>query len=790
MSSIPSPSKVEGLETPTTLPSWWVWKFGGSSVANYERMMTVVGLVNDQLEQWSEPSAERSTKSFLAASPSSAMSRQTSYVVPPVTVCGDSPHSKGVSVPVETDHLAIISSAVGGVTDLLSNSIHTALTVSTAAGIATASRYSSQNFEANPKPREHFLDDAQSELRQWAPLTEPLAVHLQNCLHSHIYGAPLMRVFNIHMDIMDKIEQNQISEGTTYHDEILRFKKFFIRDLVDIACILQSVAITGTVSDPLASRVLGQGEVWAVGILHILLSKSIEEGHTNIIALQLNAREVLTLRRTVTPGDDLRPPMVQRRSGGKPRVPTNLGDCSTADKVSFDKVSYNPSSALLEEATIKHGSVEDGGDEVINQTEEYAIGANEGEVEKKEESEHIATWAFPAWKSLTAHLYPPSGPVSVIRNDADHGGLPVIDWQVSYHQLAQWFKNETEKKLIAKFGKRAYMSEQENRSAVKPVRYVFLITGYICKTLDGLPATLQRNGSDTSAVAFASLLRAQGVTIWSDVAGVYTGDPRYVSDAYPLEYLSYEEAIELAGIGAKVLHPASLLPCMHMKMPMLLKSTFHPEEKGTLIADFSHLRDENHYGKVVCKVSDVALLTLSNYPLMSVYRFASRFFETVERGGGKILLISQGASSSAISVVLPVSEVDGVLCAVQEEFRHDVEDFGRHLKVTVDPNCTVLSVVGRGQSGYVGALASWCTALKDNNISIKAISQSSNELSTTFVVCKSQELAGQSALHSVVTSVTRKKLACTEVSRKLTDCDTPTTKAAEEFDSKVMVDAA
>lgn len=124
----------------------------------------------------------------------------------------------------------------------------------------------------------------------------------------------------------------------------------------------------------------------------------------------------------------------------------------------------------------------------------------------------------------------------------------------------------------------------------------------------------------------------------------------------------------------------------------------------SFLRDFSHLAEEASYGKVVTTISNVVLFTLSNVPLISLLNFASRLFAAVERGGGHPLFISQGSASSAITFAVTEKESEGVLAAVVDAFRHDTDDYGSRLKLGLDSNCSVLSVVGRGQSGFVGAV--------------------------------------------------------------------------------------
>lgn len=113
--------------------------------------------------------------------------------------------------------------------------------------------------------------------------------------------------------------------------------------------------------------------------------------------------------------------------------------------------------------------------------------------------------------------------------------------------------------------------------------FPIVVTGFIAKRRDGRATTLRRNGSDYSGTIMAALLNAQSITIWTDVDGVYSADPRKVSDAEPLKHLTYNEAWELSYFGANVLHPRSTLPAMTHDIPILIKNFFNVEAPGTLI---------------------------------------------------------------------------------------------------------------------------------------------------------------------------------------------------------------
>ena len=114
-----------------------------------------------------------------------------------------------------------------------------------------------------------------------------------------------------------------------------------------------------------------------------------------------------------------------------------------------------------------------------------------------------------------------------------------------------------------------------------------VVTGFIARTPDGNPTTLKRDGSDFSAAIFGSLLRAGKVTIWTDVNGVYSADPRKVSEAVVLPTLSYQEAWEMSYFGANVLHPRTTIPVMQFDIPITLRNVFNLEAPGTRIGRFS-----------------------------------------------------------------------------------------------------------------------------------------------------------------------------------------------------------
>ena len=118
---------------------------------------------------------------------------------------------------------------------------------------------------------------------------------------------------------------------------------------------------------------------------------------------------------------------------------------------------------------------------------------------------------------------------------------------------------------------------------------IVVVTGFVASTVEGTRTTLKRSGSDFSATIFARLMAASRITMWKNVNGVYTADPRRVPEAFPIESLKYDEAMELAYFGAQVLHPSAMLPCIDDNIPVYVRNIFNPSFEGTVIEGRSEM---------------------------------------------------------------------------------------------------------------------------------------------------------------------------------------------------------
>jgi aspartokinase/homoserine dehydrogenase 1 len=292
---------------------------------------------------------------------------------------------------------------------------------------------------------------------------------------------------------------------------------------------------------------------------------------------------------------------------------------------------------------------------------------------------------------------------------------------------------------------------------------IIICTGFIASTPDGFPTTLKRNGSDYSATIFGALVVADDITIWTDVDGVYSSDPRRVKDAVCLERLSYNEAWELAYFGANVLHPRTTLPAMKYSIPICIRNYFNQEAPGTLIAARCEIpADQSEKGtknvgsrvstageliKGITTIDDVCLVTVEGTGLVGVPGFASAVFSTVRDANCNVVMISQASSEHSICFAVRQNEASRCVAALNQRFEKAIAA-GRVSRVVALDNCSILSAVGQNMANVPGVSAMLFTALASAAVNVIAISQGASEYNITVVIKKSDCIKAVNAVHS------------------------------------------
>ena len=257
-----------------------------------------------------------------------------------------------------------------------------------------------------------------------------------------------------------------------------------------------------------------------------------------------------------------------------------------------------------------------------------------------------------------------------------------------------------------------------------------IITGFIARDAKGLQTTLGRNGSDFSGSIFGALLDAEEIHIWTDVDGVLSADPRLVPDAKVIDSLSYNEAMELAYFGAKVIHPQTMAPAVLKGIPIWIRNTFAPEKAGTLIC--AKPTSEIAVKGITC-IDRVALVNLEGAGMIGVPGTAHRLFGALRDHGISVILISQGSSEHSICFAIPEAEAARAESVVRQAFDRELRE-GQIQQVQVDPGCSILAVVGDGMAGSHGVAAKVFGALGTAAVSVRAIAQGASERNISAVI--------------------------------------------------------
>ncbi|CAI0556147.1 unnamed protein product [Linum tenue] len=277
-------------------------------------------------------------------------------------------------------------------------------------------------------------------------------------------------------------------------------------------------------------------------------------------------------------------------------------------------------------------------------------------------------------------------------------------------------------------------------------------TGFIASTPGNIPTTLKRDGSDFSAAIMGAMLRARQVTIWTDVDGVYSADPRKVSEAVILKTLSYQEAWEMSYFGANVLHPRTIIPVMRYDIPIIIRNIFNLSAPGTMICRPSV--DEEFSGLIAdapvrgfATIDNVALVNVEGTGMAGIPGTASDIFAAVKDVGANVIMISQASSEHSVCFAVPEKEVKAVADALRSRFRQAL-DAGRLSQVAVIPNCSILAAVGQKMASTPGVSATLFNALAKANINVRAIAQGCSEYNVTVVIKREDCVRALRAVHS------------------------------------------
>jgi aspartate kinase len=211
-----------------------------------------------------------------------------------------------------------------------------------------------------------------------------------------------------------------------------------------------------------------------------------------------------------------------------------------------------------------------------------------------------------------------------------------------------------------------------------PENKLFITQGYICRNARGEVDNLKRGGSDYTASLVAAALNAEVCEIWTDISGLHNNDPRIVEKTVPVDYLSFDEAAELAYFGAKILHPACIWPARSYNIPVKLLNTMEPEAAGTTINQAAMSVGV----KAVAAKDGIIALKIKSSRMLLAYGFLRKVFEVFEKYKTSIDMITTSEVAVSVSIDDPTN---------LQHILKELEPLGT---VETETDQTIVSIVG------------------------------------------------------------------------------------------------
>ena len=261
---------------------------------------------------------------------------------------------------------------------------------------------------------------------------------------------------------------------------------------------------------------------------------------------------------------------------------------------------------------------------------------------------------------------------------------------------------------------------------------VALVPGFISTDAEsGETTNLGRGGSDYTASILAAILDAKVLEIWTDVDGFMTADPRVINTAYTINKLSYVEAMELCNFGAKVVYPPTIYPVCQKNIPILIKNTFNPEAKGTIIEKDTD--NSTQAIKGISSINDTSLITVSGLSMVGVIGVNRRIFTTLADSGISVFMVSQASSENSTSIGVRNEDAQLACEVLNQEFAKEIE-MGAMFKMQLESQLATVAVVGENMKHTPGIAGKLFGTLGRNGISVIACAQGASETNISFVV--------------------------------------------------------
>ena len=300
---------------------------------------------------------------------------------------------------------------------------------------------------------------------------------------------------------------------------------------------------------------------------------------------------------------------------------------------------------------------------------------------------------------------------------------------------AEWYDSRQFIKTETKHGRYILNSEKTSHLVKEtfteiPKRSV--VPGFIATdTETGEVTNLGRGGSDYTAAIIAATLNAKQLEIWTDVNGFMTADPRVISTAYTIDELSYTEAMELCNFGAKVIYPPTIYPVCKKNIPIYVKNTFNPKDKGTIIKQRIAMNEKPIKG--ISSISGTSLITVAGLSMVGVIGVNRRIFSCLAENGISVFLVSQASSENNTSIGVRDADCKTAIKVLNKEFAKEIKT-GAMFPMTAESGLATVAIVGENMKHTTGIAGKLFGSLGRAGINVIACAQGASETNISFVV--------------------------------------------------------
>merc|ERR1712166_1389168 len=284
----------------------------------------------------------------------------------------------------------------------------------------------------------------------------------------------------------------------------------------------------------------------------------------------------------------------------------------------------------------------------------------------------------------------------------------------------------------------SYESKIQNafQEKINDVNTVAIVTGFIGHDSHGKITTLGRGGSDLTATAIGAALKLDEIQVWKDVDGILSTDPRIVSNAIPLDQISFEEASELAYFGAQVLHPIAMQPAMKYNVPVRVKNSYNPSAVGTIIKE-----EKSSKLRLVTAITykkGVTVLDICSTQMLGAYGFLAKVFHEFEKH--KLSVDVLASSEVSVSLTLDTKQDTNMINSLMDALS-DVSNVIRK------DNYSIITLIADiTQSSEVLAIA--FRVFSKEKIQVEMMSQGASKVNISFIIKSSQLEKAIIQLHS------------------------------------------